>query len=285
MTIPAATTAVALRLALASLFQIDVEQVRAAIGHLTVDDVSPAHGIRSSFEPATRTTTLYASSVLEGQELRAATEELLRWHGAAAAPAGWASDLADEVKAWADAPHGCFEREIHDAVMGAGLANDPAAVVVARTAFEAVRRDANQAPWGAVRVWRDRLQQCLEDACEALLGTVVPLAGRDQLVTMTRALAGLPHEPMMGRIWWSADTSEEAEAMRVEYSSKGASVELGDGDRHISVFITMDRAIASHVLGYQPEEGEWMLEGEDVAPTRSQDAAPATVRDHAGLER
>lgn len=285
MTFPAATTAVALRSALASLFQIDAEQVQSAIGNLTVEDAGPAPGIRSSYEQQTKTTTLYASSVLRGHEQRVAAEELLRWHGASAAPARWAEDLAREVSAWADAPPDRFERQVHDAVMFEGAPDEPAAAVVARAAFEAVRRDACQAPRGPVHAWRERLQQCLEDTSEALLGAPVSIASREQLVTMARAAAGLPHEPMTGRIWWSADNSPEAEAWRLEYTSKGASVELGEGDAHIPVFITMDRAIAAHVLGYEPGEEEWMLEGDDVAPTPSPEAAPVAARDYAGLER
>lgn len=70
--------------------------------------------------------------------------------------------------------------------------------------------------------------------------------------------------PKLGRIWWAADTPQEAERWQADYLAKGASnVELkprDDGTSLVDVIITLDRARANEILGYQVEEEEFLTE-------------------------
>ena len=77
--------------------------------------------------------------------------------------------------------------------------------------------------------------------------------------------------PQMGRIWWSASSPAEAELWRAEYTAKGALVELKPEDDRpvVDVLITLDRAKANAILGYDVAEHEWLTED---------DESPADVR-------
>jgi hypothetical protein len=65
----------------------------------------------------------------------------------------------------------------------------------------------------------------------------------------------------IGKLWWNADHMEEAQQWQKEYLAKGALlVELKPEDDRpiVSVLITLHQERAKEVLGYEPEEEEWL---------------------------
>lgn len=70
-----------------------------------------------------------------------------------------------------------------------------------------------------------------------------------------------------GRIWWSAENLAEAQKWQSDLTAKGASVELRpESDREVvDVIITLERARANEILGYEVDAEEWLLEDDPVA--------------------
>lgn len=70
--------------------------------------------------------------------------------------------------------------------------------------------------------------------------------------------------PSLGRVWWIADTPEEAERWAADYLAKGAAnVEpkpRNDGTTMVDVIITLERARADAIFGYPVEEEEFLSE-------------------------
>lgn len=78
----------------------------------------------------------------------------------------------------------------------------------------------------------------------------------------------------IGKLWWNADSREEAAQWQTEYLAKGALlVELKpEADRSVvSVLITLHKERAKEVFGYEPEEVEWL----DVSELEAQAKALA----------
>lgn len=68
-------------------------------------------------------------------------------------------------------------------------------------------------------------------------------------------------EGLLGRLWFIADNVNEAVIWQREYLFKGAAyVRLEpEPDRpQVHVFITLDKAEAKDIVGYTPDEEEWM---------------------------
>lgn len=65
----------------------------------------------------------------------------------------------------------------------------------------------------------------------------------------------------VGRLWWSAESMEEALQWQNEYMSKGAlSVELKPEDDRavVDVIISLDMSTANEVVGYEVGPEEWL---------------------------
>ncbi|MYM92556.1 hypothetical protein [Duganella vulcania] len=81
--------------------------------------------------------------------------------------------------------------------------------------------------------------------------------------TVAQAFAATgPEKP--SRIWWTADTAQEAQQWKIDYTAKGAtSVEVkhrNDASGLVDVFITLERSRASEILGYKVEKEEFLIE-------------------------
>lgn len=70
---------------------------------------------------------------------------------------------------------------------------------------------------------------------------------------------------MQGTIWWIAEDKAEAEQWKADLEGKGATVAIRPLDEttpKVSLYITLDRNRAEEVLGYQPDEEEWLTPDE-----------------------
>ena len=70
---------------------------------------------------------------------------------------------------------------------------------------------------------------------------------------------------MQGTIWWIAEDKAEAEQWKADLEGKGATVvvhPLDEATPKVSLYITLDRNRAEEMLGYQPDEEEWLTPDE-----------------------
>ena len=68
---------------------------------------------------------------------------------------------------------------------------------------------------------------------------------------------------MKGTLWWIADSELEAEEWKSQFEGAGAHVEIhphGPDDEQHDVLITLEREDAKRILGYVPNEEEWLEE-------------------------
>lgn len=66
---------------------------------------------------------------------------------------------------------------------------------------------------------------------------------------------------LLGRVWFTADDANEALTWQLEYMFKGAAfvrLEPEEDRPQVHVFITLDKSQAKEVLGYTPDEEEWL---------------------------
>jgi hypothetical protein len=66
----------------------------------------------------------------------------------------------------------------------------------------------------------------------------------------------------LSTLWWCADNIAEAQAWKQEYEGKGAYVTIAPPNQwgaQIDVLISLERKDAMQVLGYQPDEEEWLI--------------------------
>ena len=74
-------------------------------------------------------------------------------------------------------------------------------------------------------------------------------------------------EPAIGRLWWIAEDQQEAQSMKRELGEKGVLlVELkpqGGGSSRVDVLFSIDKALASKILGYEVSDEEWLDESSE----------------------
>lgn len=66
---------------------------------------------------------------------------------------------------------------------------------------------------------------------------------------------------LLGRVWFTADDANEAVTWQREYMFKGAAfvrLEPEEDRPQVHVFITLDKSQAKEVLGYTPDEEDWL---------------------------
>lgn len=66
---------------------------------------------------------------------------------------------------------------------------------------------------------------------------------------------------LQGTLWWTASDQTEVERWQNELGPKGVEFKTTRQiEGLVDVFLTLDRDKATEILGYTPDEEEWMVE-------------------------
>lgn len=187
-------TVARVRAALAATVQASMPELEAAIGRIAIvlaDQFGskPAPAVRSTFDAGTRTTVLLADRIPFGGEEQAVLEELLRWHGLGALPAGWHDARTSEVLAWFEAEAGTVEKMIYGAVTGPDVRADQLLGTAVDAAVTLGVEPSQMAPLGSVGAWLYHVGQGVRLAAAQTVGhDVADVSGRS-VVGLVSALA------------------------------------------------------------------------------------------------